>query len=62
LYVTFKKVLGHTELLIQWDRKLFLKEYSGRGVKLTTHLQLVLKPRKCGSTHLLPYTPSWRNA
>jgi hypothetical protein len=25
----------------------------GRGVKLTTHLQLVLRSRKCGSIHLL---------
>jgi hypothetical protein len=35
---------------------------SGRGVKLTTHLQLVPRSRKCGSIHPLPHTPSWRNA
>jgi hypothetical protein len=32
------------------------------GVKLTTHLQLVLGPRKCGSIQPLSYTPSWHSA
>jgi hypothetical protein len=32
-----------------------------RGVKLTTHLQLVPRSRKCGSIHPLPHTSSWRN-
>jgi hypothetical protein len=36
--------------------------YSGRGVKLTTQLQLVSRSRKCGSIHPLPHTPSWRSA
>jgi hypothetical protein len=36
--------------------------YSGRGVKLTTHLQLVPGSRKCGSIHPLPHTTSWHNA
>jgi hypothetical protein len=31
-------------------------------VKLTTHLQLVPRSRKCGSIHPLPHTPSWRSA
>jgi hypothetical protein len=31
-------------------------------VKLTTHFQLVPRSRKRGSVHLLPHTPSWRNA
>jgi hypothetical protein len=35
---------------------------SSRGVKLTTHLQLVPRSSKCGSIHPLPHTPSWRNA
>jgi hypothetical protein len=35
---------------------------SGRGVKLTTHLQLVPRSRKCGSIHPFPHTPSWRSA
>jgi hypothetical protein len=36
--------------------------YSGRSVKLTTHLQLVPGSTKCGSIHPVPHTPSWRNA
>jgi hypothetical protein len=32
------------------------------GVKLTTHLQLVLRLRKGGSIHPIPHTPSWRSA
>jgi hypothetical protein len=35
---------------------------SGRGVKLTIHLELVPRTRKCGSIHPLPHTPSWHNA
>jgi hypothetical protein len=34
----------------------------GQGVKLTTHLQLAPRSRKCGSIHPLPHTPSWRSA
>jgi hypothetical protein len=33
-----------------------------RGVKLTTHLELVPRLRKCGSIHALPHMPSWRSA
>jgi hypothetical protein len=33
-----------------------------RGMKLTIHLQLVPRSRKCGSIHPLPHTPSWRSA
>jgi hypothetical protein len=36
--------------------------YSGRGVKLTTHLQLVPSSIKYGSIHPLPHTPSWRRS
>jgi hypothetical protein len=32
------------------------------GMKLTTHLQLVLRSRKRGSIHPLSHTPSWRSA
>jgi hypothetical protein len=49
-------------LLSSGYRGLFHRGWSGRGVKLTTHLQLVLRSRKCGSIHPLPYTPSWRGA
>jgi hypothetical protein len=31
-------------------------------MKLTAHLQLVSRSRKCGSVHALPYTPSWHTA
>jgi hypothetical protein len=31
-------------------------------MKLTTHLQLVPRSRKCGSIHPFPHTPSWSNA
>jgi hypothetical protein len=41
---------------------LFLQELSGRGVNLTTHLQLVPRSRKRGSIHPLPYTSSWYSA
>jgi hypothetical protein len=34
----------------------------GRGVKLTTHLQLVPRSRKYGSIHPLPHTLSWHSA
>jgi hypothetical protein len=40
----------------------FLRGKSSRGVKLTTHLQLVPRSRKCGSIHPLPHTPSWCSA
>jgi hypothetical protein len=30
-------------------------------VKLTTHLQLVSRSRKCGSIHPLHHTPFWRS-
>jgi hypothetical protein len=36
--------------------------WSGRGVKLTTHLQLVPRSRKYGSVHPLPYAPPWHSA
>jgi hypothetical protein len=35
---------------------------SGQGVKVTTHLQLVPRSRKCGSIFPLPHTPSWPGA
>jgi hypothetical protein len=34
----------------------------GGGLKLTTHLQLVPRSRKCGSIHPLPHMPSWHSA
>jgi hypothetical protein len=43
-------------------RGLFPWRWSGQGVKLTTHLQLLPMSRKCGSIHPLPHTPSWCSA
>jgi hypothetical protein len=45
---------GPTNLLSNGYRGLFPRRYSGRGVKLTSHLQLVPKSRKRGSIHPLP--------
>jgi hypothetical protein len=53
---------GPPNLLANGYRGLFPRGYSGRGVNLTTHLQLVPRSRKCGSIHPLPHMPSWRNA
>jgi hypothetical protein len=52
------RLWGPFNLLSNEYRGLFFRVQSGRGVKLTTHLQLVLRSRKCGSIHLLPHTPS----
>jgi hypothetical protein len=41
---------------------LFPRGLSGRGVKMTSHLQLVPRSRKYGSIHPLPPTPLWRGA
>jgi hypothetical protein len=40
--------LGSTQPPIQWVLGAFPQGWSGRIVKLTTHLQLVLRSRKCG--------------
>jgi hypothetical protein len=52
---------GSPNALFSGYRGLFPLGYSDRGVKLTTHLQLVPRPRKGGSIHPLPYTPSRRS-
>jgi hypothetical protein len=53
---------GPPNLLPNGYRGFFRREKSGRGVKLTTHLQLVRRSRKLGSIHPLTRTPSWRRA
>jgi hypothetical protein len=53
---------GPPNLLFSGYRRLFPRGGSGRGVKLTTHLQLVPTSRKRGPIHQLPHTPSWRSA
>jgi hypothetical protein len=57
-----RPALGSTKPPIQWVRGALSPGLSGRDVKLTTHLQLVERSWKRGSTHPLPYTPSWRCA
>jgi hypothetical protein len=49
---------GPPNLLSKGCAGLFSRGSSGRNVKLTTHLQLVPRSRKCGSIHTLPHTPS----
>jgi hypothetical protein len=57
-----RPALGSTQPPIQRVSGALSRGYSGRGVKLTTHLQLVPMSRKCRSIHPLPHTPSWRSA
>jgi hypothetical protein len=56
------RLWGIARLLYNGNRGLFPRGYSGRGVKLTAHLQLVPRSRKCGSIHPLPHTSSQRGA
>jgi hypothetical protein len=56
------RLWGPHNLLYNGYRGLFPREYSGRGVKLTTHLQLVPRSIICGSIYPLPHTPSWCSA
>jgi hypothetical protein len=51
--------LGPPSLLSNGYRGLFSRRLSGGSMKLTTHLQLVSRSRKCRSIHPLPHTPSW---
>jgi hypothetical protein len=57
-----RPALGSTQPPIKWVPGALSRGLRGRGVKLTTHLQLVPRSRKYGSIHPLPYTSSWRNA
>jgi hypothetical protein len=60
--ISFRPALGSIQPPIKWIPGSFSRGQSGRGVKLTTHLQLVPRSRKCGSIHPLPHLSSWRNA
>jgi hypothetical protein len=55
------RLWGSPNLLSDGYRGLFPRSWSGRGVKLTTHLQLVPRSRKSRSIQPLPHTPSWRS-
>jgi hypothetical protein len=55
------RLWGPPSLLSNGYWGLFPRGWSDRGVKLTTHLELVPMSRKCGSKHQLPHTPSWRS-
>jgi hypothetical protein len=56
------RLWGPPNLLSNGYWGLFPRGKSGRAMKLTTHLQLVQRSRKCGSIHPHPYAPSWRSA
>jgi hypothetical protein len=53
----FRLFLEATQSPIQW-----VPGALSLWVKLATHLQLVLRSRKCGSIHPLPHMPSWCSA
>jgi hypothetical protein len=55
-----RQTLGPTQPGIQWVPG--GRGYSGRGMNLTTHLQLVMTPRQFGSIPPLPHTPWWHSA
>jgi hypothetical protein len=57
-----RPALGSIQPPIQWSPGVIFRGYSGRGLKLTTHLQLVSRSRKCGSIHSLLHAPPWRTA
>jgi hypothetical protein len=52
---------GSPSLLSNGYRGLFSRGYSGRGVKLTTHLHLVPRSRMV-AIHPLPHMSPWRSA
>jgi len=50
-----RPALGPTQPPIQWVPGILSRGYSGRGVKLTTHLHLVLRLRMRGAIPPLPH-------
>jgi hypothetical protein len=57
-----RPALGPTQPPIEWVPGVLSQGVKRGGVKLTTHLQLVPRSRKCGSIHQLLHMPSWRSA
>jgi hypothetical protein len=53
-----RPALGSTEPPTQWVPGALSPGLSGRGVRMSTHFQLVSRSRKYGSIHPLPYTQS----
>jgi hypothetical protein len=62
LSTSSRPVLWPTQSPIQWVPRALLPGLGGRGVKVSTHLQLVPRSRMRGSTHQLHHTSSWCNA
>jgi hypothetical protein len=50
--MSFRPAMGSTQTPIQWVPGALTPDKSDRGVKLTTHLQLVPKSRKRGSIYI----------
>jgi hypothetical protein len=57
-----KPALGPTQPPIQWVPGAISLVVKRGGVRLTTHLQLVPRPRMCGAIPPLSNTPSRRGA
>jgi hypothetical protein len=57
-----RPTLGSTQPPIQWVPGLFSWRQSGQGMKLTTHLHLVLRLRMLGAIPPLPHMSAWRGA
>jgi hypothetical protein len=60
--ITSRPTLGPAQSPIQLLAAALSLGLSGRGVKLTTQLQLVPRSRIRGSIQLFPRSPSWRSA
>jgi hypothetical protein len=56
------RLWGPSSLLTNGHQVLFPRGYSGKGVKLTTYLQLVARSSTWRFIQPFPHTLSWRNA